>query len=81
MTRYEVTPIRIVLPAVPTLEAKPHPLSEVRDEQVIHITGATTFSTTLSAAQREENRRRTPSKPQMLAVAKSSGAAPKPSLR
>jgi len=53
MSMYEVTPIRMVLPAVPTLEAKPHPLSEVRDEQVIHITGATTLSTTLSDAQRE----------------------------
>src|SRR5439155_1594883 len=53
MRMYEVTPIRIVLPAVPTLEAKPRPLSEVRDEQVIHITGATTLSTTLSDAQRK----------------------------
>jgi fatty acid-binding protein DegV len=53
MRMYEVTPIRIVLPAVGTLEAKPRPLSEVRDEQVIHITGARTFSTTLSDAQRE----------------------------
>ena len=53
MRMYEVTPIRIVLPAVGTLETKPRPLSEVRDEQVIHITGARTFSTTLSDAQRE----------------------------
>src|SRR5438132_6884588 len=53
MRMYEVTPIRIVLPAVGTLEAKPRLLSEVRDEQVIHITGARTFSTTLSDAQRE----------------------------
>ena len=53
MRMYEVTPIRIVLPAVGTLEAKPRPLSEVRDKQVIHITGARTFSTTLSDAQRE----------------------------
>ena len=53
MSMYEVTPIRIVLPAVPTLEAKPRPLSGVRDVEVIHITGATTISTTLSDAQRE----------------------------
>src|SRR2546425_4400369 len=48
---YEVTPIKIVLPAVPTLQAKPRLLSEVRDEQVIHITGATTLSTTLPDAR------------------------------
>jgi hypothetical protein len=53
MSMYEVTPIRIVLPAVARLEAKPHLLSEIRDEQVIHITGATTLSTTLLDAQRE----------------------------
>jgi fatty acid-binding protein DegV len=53
MSLYEVTPVRIVLPVVPALEAKPRPLSEVRDEQVIHIAGATTLSTTLSDAQRE----------------------------
>ena len=53
MSLYEVTPVRIVLPVVLTLEAKPRPLSEVRDEQMIHVTGATTLSTTLPDARRK----------------------------
>ena len=53
MSMYEVTPVRIVLPAIPILEAKPRPLSEIRADQAIHITGATTLSTTLLDARRE----------------------------
>src|SRR6266508_4172911 len=53
MSRYEVTPVRIILPAVPTLEAKTRPLSEIRNAQVIHITGAMTLPTTLLIARQE----------------------------
>jgi hypothetical protein len=53
MSMYEVTPVRIVLPATPTLEATPRALAEVRDQQVIRITGATSLSTTLPDARRK----------------------------
>ncbi len=53
MTLYEVTPFTMVIPASPTLESKRRPLAEVRDDQVIHITGAKTLSTTPLDARRE----------------------------
>src|SRR6266851_2479487 len=53
MSTYEVIPVKVVLPAVPTLETKPHALSEIRDKHVIYITGASTLSTTQLDAKRE----------------------------
>ena len=53
MSLYEVTPFRMVIPAVPTLESTSRPVSELRDEQVIRIAGAETLSTTLADARRE----------------------------
>ena len=53
MNRYEVVPVRLVLPAIPTLDATRRPLAELRDEHTIRVTGATTLPCTVSGAEAE----------------------------
>ncbi|MBI4245980.1 MAG: hypothetical protein HY614_02215 [Candidatus Rokubacteria bacterium] len=51
MSRYEIVPLRAVLPAIPTLDTTSRPLAELRDEHVIRVTGATTLPCTVAGAE------------------------------
>lgn len=53
MSRYEVVPARLVLPAVPTLDPTPRRLAELRDDHIVRVTGATTLPSTTAAAEAE----------------------------
>lgn len=48
---YEVTPGRMVIPAVPILEPKPSPIEDLRTDHTIHVTGALTRVWTTEAAR------------------------------
>jgi len=50
---YEITPFHMLVPAVPVLDPHPRPVSELRDDHTIAITGAITRLFTAEAARRE----------------------------